>query len=98
MSATSRVRFAVTAVERRDRGCPCWQSPGRRRPQQLTPARRVTYRWVDDQGVVHYGDQVPPQYAQKEHTVLNTQGVEVKRLDAQKTPEQQAADARKQRR
>lgn len=60
------------------------------------PGKTVTYRWVDDQGVVHYGDHVPPQYAQKEHTELNAEGVELKRLDAEKTPEQQASDARKQ--
>jgi hypothetical protein len=54
--------------------------------------KTLTYRWVDEQGVVHYGDSVPPQYAQKEQAVLNSQGVEVKRLDAQKTPEQLAAD------
>jgi hypothetical protein len=57
--------------------------------------KTVTYRWVDDQGVVHYGDHVPPQYAQKEHTELNAQGVELKRLDAEKTPEEAAADSRK---
>jgi hypothetical protein len=56
----------------------------------------VTYRWVDEQGVVHYGDRVPPQYAQKEQTVLNSQGVEVRRLEAQKTPEQIAAEDRHQ--
>jgi hypothetical protein len=54
----------------------------------------VTYRWTDDQGVVHYGDSIPPQYAQKERAVLNGRGVEVRRLDAQKTPEQLAAEAR----
>jgi hypothetical protein len=54
----------------------------------------VTYRWVDEQGVVHYGDRIPPQYAQKERTVLNSQGVEVRRLDAQKSPEQMAAEER----
>jgi hypothetical protein len=54
----------------------------------------VTYRWVDEQGVVHYGDRIPPQYAQKERAVLNSRGVEVGRLDAQKTPEQIAADDR----
>ena len=43
----------------------------------------IAYRWVDDQGVVHYGDHV-----------LNGQGVEVGRQDAQKTPEQLASDAR----
>ncbi|HYB33703.1 MAG TPA: DUF4124 domain-containing protein [Steroidobacteraceae bacterium] len=53
----------------------------------------VAYRWVDEQGVVHYGDHIPPQYATKERTLLNGQGVEVGHIDAQKTPEQQAADA-----
>lgn len=54
----------------------------------------ITYRWTDDQGVVHYGDSVPPQYAQKERSILNNQGVEVRTLDAQKTPQQLAAAAR----
>jgi len=54
----------------------------------------VAYRWVDEQGVVHYGDRIPPQYAQKEHSVLNSQGVEVGRSEAQKTPEQLAAEER----
>ena len=52
----------------------------------------VTYRWTDEQGVVHYGDSIPPQYAQKERTVLNSRGVEVRKIDAQKTPEQRAAE------
>ena len=56
--------------------------------------RGVAYRWTDDQGVVHYGDRVPPQYTQKERAVLNSQGVEVRKMDAQKTPEEVAADAR----
>jgi len=54
----------------------------------------VTYKWTDDQGIVHYGDSVPPQYAQKERAVLNSRGVEMRKLDAQKTPEQLAADER----
>ena len=54
----------------------------------------VAYRWVDEQGVVHYGDHIPPQYATQDRTILNSQGVEVGHLDAQKSPEQQAADAR----
>ena len=56
----------------------------------------VTYRWTDEQGVVHYGDRIPPQYAQKERAVLNSRGVEVRRLDAQKPPEQIAAEERTQ--
>lgn len=58
--------------------------------------RTVTYRWVDENGVVHYGDRVPPQYVQKESAILNSHGVEVGKLDAQKTPEQLAEDARRQ--
>lgn len=35
------------------------------------------YRWVDSQGVVHYGDSVPPQFADDAHDVLNGQGVQI---------------------
>ena len=35
------------------------------------------YRWVDDEGVVHYGDHIPPQYASRDRDLLNTQGVTV---------------------
>ncbi len=56
----------------------------------------VTYRWTDEQGVIHYGDRVPPQYAQQERSVLNSRGVEVRKLEAQKTPEQLAAEQRNQ--
>lgn len=52
------------------------------------------YKWVDENGKVHYGDKVPPQYAKQERKVLNEQGVEVKTLEAAKTPEQLAEEAR----
>jgi len=55
-----------------------------------------TYKWVDEKGVTHYGDSVPPQYAQKERVILNDQGVEIGRMDAQRTPEQAEAYARQQ--
>ena len=54
----------------------------------------VAFKWVDEQGVVHYGDHIPPQYATEDRTILNSQGVEVGHLDAQKSPEAQAAEAR----
>ncbi len=66
---------------------------GRRaRRARSTSPKGTAYRWVDDQGVVHYGDEIPPQYANRERTVLNGQGVPVRRLDAQKSPDQLAAD------
>jgi hypothetical protein len=52
------------------------------------------YKWVDEQGVTHYGDSIPPQYAERELHLLNKQGVEVGHTDAAKTPEQLAAEAR----
>jgi len=55
----------------------------------------VAYRWVDEKGVVHYGDRIPTQDAQKEHAVLNREGVEVGRSDAQKSPAQIAEEARR---
>jgi Domain of unknown function (DUF4124) len=57
-------------------------------------AKGIAYRWVDEQGVVHYGDHIPPEYATQDRSILNNEGVEVGHLDAQKTPEQLAADAR----
>jgi hypothetical protein len=55
------------------------------------------YKWVDENGVTHYGDSVPAQYAKKESSVLNKQGMVVGRTDAQKSPEEQAqADREKE--
>jgi len=55
----------------------------------------VAYKWVDEQGVVHYGDNIPPQYAQQDRAVMNSQGVEVSHIAAALTAEQAAAEARK---
>jgi len=51
-----------------------------------------TYRWVDDEGVVHYGDSIPPEYAEKPKQVLNEHGVTVQHLEGRKTPEQIEAE------
>jgi len=53
----------------------------------------TVYKWVDDQGVVHYGDAVPPQYADQDKTILNAQGVPVGAIPGKRTPEQAAAEA-----
>jgi Domain of unknown function (DUF4124) len=63
-------------------------------PSSSTSHQGVAYRWVDDQGVVHYGDHVPPEYTGKDRAILNGRGVEVGHLDAQKSAEQLAADER----
>jgi hypothetical protein len=53
---------------------------------------RVLYKWVDKEGVTHYGDRVPPEYASQEQHILNSQGYEIRHLDAQKTADQAAAE------
>ncbi|HEY8507257.1 MAG TPA: DUF4124 domain-containing protein [Steroidobacteraceae bacterium] len=64
-------------------------------PKKSSPKSKGTlsYRWVDENGVVHYGDSVPPQYATQETVVLNEQGIEVGRNSGQKSPEQLAKEA-----
>jgi hypothetical protein len=54
----------------------------------------VAYRWVDEHGVVHYGDSIPPKYARNSRQILNSEGVEIGHVDAEKTPAQLAAEAR----
>ena len=49
----------------------------------------MTYKWVDDKGVIHYGDNIPPEYAQGDTAVLNRQGVAVREFPARLTPAQQ---------
>ena len=55
-------------------------------------AQRGTFKWVDDEGVIHYGDSIPPEYADKPKQRLNDQGVAVEQLEGKKTAEQLAAE------
>jgi len=52
------------------------------------------YRWVDDDGVVHYGDRVPPEYADRDRDLLNTQGVRIGAEEGVLTEAEQAERAR----
>ena len=52
------------------------------------------YRWVDDAGVTHYGDRVPPEYAGSDLSVLNEQGVKVNSVAGTKSPEELAREGR----
>jgi hypothetical protein len=55
--------------------------------------KKKTYRWVDKNGQVHYGDSVPAEYAEQDRDVLNKQGVPVGREEGTITPEEAAAKA-----
>ena len=52
------------------------------------------YRWVDAEGIVHYGDYVPAEYADTEKQVLNTRGVTVDIMRGKKTAEEIAEENR----
>ncbi|MGH8282541.1 MAG: DUF4124 domain-containing protein [Gammaproteobacteria bacterium] len=43
------------------------------------------YKWVDKNGVVHYGSSVPPEYANQQLDILNSEGITVKTIEAHKT-------------
>jgi len=53
------------------------------------------YKWVDENGIVHYGDHVPVEYTKGERQVLNAQGVPVKTLQKELTPDEMAAELRR---
>jgi hypothetical protein len=50
-----------------------------------------TYKWTDDQGVVHYTDRMPAESVSKGAVVLDKQGRSVKKIDPAPTAEQRRA-------
>jgi Domain of unknown function (DUF4124) len=55
-------------------------------------ARAAMYKWVDEKGVVHYTDQMPPEAVDKASVELNKQGVPINRTEKALTPEQRRAN------
>ena len=51
------------------------------------PAAAKMYKWVDDQGVTHYGETIPPEYAHKDREELNKAGRVVEKKEVL-TPEE----------
>ncbi len=49
-----------------------------------------TFKWVDEEGNIHFGDRVPPRYANREREEINKQGRTVKVYEAPKTAEEKA--------
>lgn len=52
------------------------------------------YRWVDNDGLVHYGDSVPAEYAELERQIVNDHGITVDTLRAKMTAEEIAEEKR----
>lgn len=58
-------------------------------------AGKPTYKWVDKNGVTHYGDSIPPEYASQGHAELNEQGVAMRETARQLTPAEAEAAQQK---
>lgn len=54
------------------------------------PAMATLYKWVDNNGTTHYGETIPPEYADKDHQVLNHEGRVIKSEEVM-TPERRHA-------
>lgn len=54
------------------------------------------YKWVDENGKVHYTDTPPPEASKTERQVLNEQGMVTETLARAKTPEEIAAEKEKE--
>mgnify|MGYP000894094321 CR=1 FL=1 len=59
----------------------------------VASAGATTYKWVDDQGVVHYTDKIPPEALNKGNVVLDKNGVPIRRTDPPLSAEQRRAKA-----
>ncbi len=54
------------------------------------------YRWVDNEGVVHYGDSIPAQYTDLERQIVNDHGITVDVMRAKRTEEDIAEEQRQE--
>lgn len=64
----------------------------------LAQQQAKVYKWVDENGTLHYGDSIPAKYAEFPKEVLNDRGVTVGNLEGKKTPEQIEAERLEQER
>ena len=46
------------------------------------------YKWVDENGQVHYGDSIPYEYSKREHTEMSNKGVTLKKNKALPTEQE----------
>ncbi len=52
-----------------------------------------TYKWVDDKGITHYGDTIPPEFKEKANSELSKRGITIKKTDQALTPDEIRARA-----
>lgn len=58
----------------------------------VSPAHADFVKWVDNNGEVHYGTSIPPQYVNDARVQLNSRGIPVQQIPRAKTPAQLAQE------
>jgi len=56
------------------------------------PASARLYKWVDEEGNVHYSDKLPPSAVKKPHAKLDSRGLVIEETGRAKTPEEIARE------
>lgn len=57
-------------------------------------AQAKMYKWLDENGQMHFGDRIPAKYQVKKHEELNERGMTMKHQEAAKTAEQKEEEKR----
>ncbi len=58
----------------------------------ITAAEAKLYKWVDEKGVTHYGETIPPEYADKDNVQFSDKGTVIKKTE-KVSPEERRAKA-----
>lgn len=69
--------------------CVCGSTASAQNSQKL-------YRWVDGEGVVHYGDSIPAEYAEIQREVVNEHGITLDVMRAKRTQEEIVEEQRQE--
>jgi hypothetical protein len=57
------------------------------------PVMAKLYKWVDEKGVTHYGETIPPEYSDRDRAELNKSGRTVKMIEVPTAEERKAQEA-----
>ena len=61
-------------------------------PALFITAEAKLYKWVDEKGVTHYGETIPPEYAGKDNVLFDDKGRVIKKNTQLTAAERQAAN------
>jgi len=67
-------------------------------PFAVSAEEAKVFKWVDEDGVIHYGDSIPARYAELPKEIVNDYGVTVENLEGKKTEEELEAERLEQER